>query len=274
MSPSGLRALVDEARRVGTTVREDAVSERVGPVVVSGMLAEQLAKELSSGAEPGSVVVGGAELAPRAEAVVRVVAGDPTADDDGFIRAADAHGVPVVVVQLWPQADWTRPFVLTPFVVECRAGEGFPVREIADRIVEATERDAALAVRVPALADASRAGAIRSAVVRAGLIGLAGSRLGVSRPLLSLEQVRLFSRLRTTAGGTPEEEMRLRAAGAATVVASGFAFRGAARSLRGVVPSPLANAAVAAAGTWALARLVELADERLGERSSPQSTGP
>jgi hypothetical protein len=257
-----VRALVDEARKVGFTVREGAQEESTGPIAVSGMLAEQLAKELSAGADPGSVIVAGAEAAARAEALVRIVAGDPTAEDEELVSAADAEGTPVVIVQLWPQADWTRPFVLSPFVVECRTGEGFPLREIGDRLAEATERDAELAARIPALADAVRAGAIRSAVIRAALIGLAGSRSGASRSVLALEQVRLLSRLWNTSGAA-NDDLRLRAAGAGGVVAASFAFRRAARSLRAVVPSPVANAAVAAAGTWALAKLVEAAEDRL-----------
>lgn len=263
VSASGFRALVDEARRVGFTVREDADPEPAGPIAVSGMLAEQLAKELSTGADAGAVVVGGAELTGRAEVVVRVVAGDPTSEDDDLVRVADARGVPVVIVQLWPQADWTRPYVLTPFVVECRAGEGFPIRAIGERIVEATERDAALASRVPALADAARDGAVRAAVIRAALIGVAGARRGASRQLLSLEQVRLLSRLRTLSSAASDDELRLRAAGASAVLASGFAFRGVARSLRGFVPAPLADAAVAAVGTWALAKILEVAEDKL-----------
>jgi hypothetical protein len=47
------------------------------------------------------------------------------------------------------------------------------------------------------------------------------------------------------------------------VVATGFAFRRAARALRTFLPAPLANAAVAAAGTWALAKAAELADAKL-----------
>ncbi|HEU0057971.1 MAG TPA: hypothetical protein VFQ08_12020 [Gaiella sp.] len=266
MSAAALRALVDEARRVGFAVRDDVEPEPAGPVAVSGMLAEQLVKELSAGADPGSVVVGGAELAARAEVLVRIVAGDPTEDDGRLVAQADARGTPVVIVQLWPQADWTRPFVLTPFVVECRAGEGFPLREIGDRIVEAAENDVSLAARVPVLGESARAGAIRSAVIRSGLIGLAGSRLGVSRPLLTLEQVRLLSRLRTVSGSVADDELRVRAAGAGAVLASGFALRGAARSLRSVLPAPLANAAVAAGGTWALAKLAELADAKLSAR--------
>jgi hypothetical protein len=266
VSTAGIRAFVDEARRVGFQVRDDLHEEHVGAIGVSGMLAEQLVKQLSSGAEPGSVVVGGAEIAARAEVLVRIVAGDPTEEDEAFVATADGEGVPVVIVQLWPQADWTRPFVLSPFVVECRAGEGFPIREIADRVVESTEHAAALAVRVPVLEEAARSGAVKSTVIRAGLIGLAGSRLGVSRPLLTLEQVRLLSRLRTMSGSTADDELRVRVAGAGAVLVSGFALRGAARSARALLPAPLANAVVAAGGTWALAKLAQLAEAKLPER--------
>ena len=61
-----------------------------------------------------------------------------------------------MIVQLWPQADWTTPFVLTPFVVECRAGEGFPVGEISGRIAEATENAAVSARELRSSAEASR----------------------------------------------------------------------------------------------------------------------
>ncbi len=147
------------------------------------MLAEQLVKELAAGAASGAIVVGGTDIVDRAEVLVRIVAGDPTPDDEQLVRAADARGTPVVVVQLWPQADWTMPFVLTPFVVECRAGEGFPVSEIADRIVEATESSAVLASRAPVIEEATRGRLVKSAVLRSALIGLVGARLGVSRSL-------------------------------------------------------------------------------------------
>lgn len=268
MRVAGFRSLVDEARRVGFAVREDASPDPARPIAVSGMLAEQLVKELSAGADAGAVVVGAADAARRAEVLVRIVAGDPTPEDDELVRVADAAGTPVVIVQLWPQAEWTKPFVLTPFVVECRAGEGFPVREISARIAEAAANDTALGIRAPVLADAVRSGAIRSAVIRSALIGFAGSRSGASRPLLTLEQVHLLSRLRTSSGVTADDELRLRAAGAAGVLAGGFALRGVARSLRGFLPAPLANAAVAAGGTWALAKLAELATSALASESA------
>ena len=65
---------------------------------------------------------------------MHIIAGDPIAADDELVRSANAQELSVVLVELWPQADWTRLFVLTPFVVECEAGHGFPVREIADRL--------------------------------------------------------------------------------------------------------------------------------------------
>ena len=257
-----MRALVTELRSVGATLTADEAS--VGPIAVSGMLAEQLVKALAAGAAPGTIVVGGAELADRAEVLVRIVAGDPTSEDEQLLRTADGRGVPIVVVQLWPQADWTMPYVLSPFVVECRAGEGFPVRAIADRIVEATEHGAVLASRAPVIEEATRAGLVRSAIIRSALIGVLGSRLGVSRQLLTLEQVRLISQLRTvSAASAAADELPVRAGGAAAVLAAGFAFRGLARSVRTFVPAPIAHAAVAAAGTWVLAKAYQAAESRL-----------
>ena len=255
MRVAGARALANEARSLGFALREEIAPTSAGPIVVTGVLAEQLAKELGAGAAPGAVVFGSDPPPPHAEVLVHVVAGDPSPEDEELVAEAAARGVEVVIVELWPQADWTRPFVLSPFVVECRTGEGFPVREIAGRIVEATESSTVLASTVPAIADAARAGVVKQAVVRSALIGLAGARLGVSRPLLSLEQVRMVSRLRAVSSGPGvADELPVLAGGAAIVVASGFAFRGVARAARSFLPDPVADAAVAAAGTWALAR--------------------
>ena len=259
-----VRALLGEARRLGLALREEADPPDVGPIVVTGVLAEQLAKELGRGAAPGAVLVGSDSLHPRAEVLVHVVAGDPTPEDQARVDEAAAHGVEVVIVELWPQPDWTRPFVLSPFVVECRAGEGFPIGTIAARIVDATENGTALGAAVPAVGEAARASVVRQAVLRSALIGLVGGRLGASRPLLSLEQVRMVSRLRAVSSGPAVSgELPVLAGGAAAVVASGLAFRSVARSVRMLLPAPVAHAAVAAAGTWALAKAFEVLELRL-----------
>jgi hypothetical protein len=261
---AGARTLAAEARSLGFALREEVSARDTGPIVVSGVLAEQLAKELGDGARTGAVVYGSGPPPPHAEVLVHVIAGDPTDEDEVHVEGAVARGIEVVLVELWPQEDWTRPFVLSPFVVECRAGEGFPIPEIAGRIVEAAERPTVLAANVPAIADAARASVVTQSVVRAALVALLGGRDRKARPILSLEQVRMISRLRVVSSGTAvSEEVRVLAGGAAVVGASGFAWRNVARTARTVLPDSVADAAVAAAGTWTLGRVFQLLESRL-----------
>jgi uncharacterized protein (DUF697 family) len=257
--------LVREARALTEVLRDERRQRLVGPILVSGVLADQLAKELSAGARSGAVVASDV-VRPGAAAAVRVVAGDPTAEDDALVRAADGHSVPVVVVQLWPQAEWMRPYVLTPFVVECAAGEGFPIADIADRIVAAVEHSASLAADVPVLERSVARNTVRGAVVRAGLLGL--PRASAARPMITLEQMRMVSRLLAAEGAEVDEANASRSAGVTTaaVVASGFVLREVARRPRSVVPAPLVDVAVAAGGTWLLARVAQAAGSRLGAR--------
>jgi hypothetical protein len=264
VSAASVRAFVGEAKSLGLAVRDEIDVPQVGPIVVSGMLAEQLAKELGAGAAPGAVVAAGAIAHGRPEVHVRIIAGDPSGEDEALVADAARDGVEVVIVELWPQADWTRPFVLSPFVVECRAGEGFPVGEIADRIVEASENAPALAARVPALAPAMRSALVTQAVLRSALTGLVGSRLGRSRPLLVLEQARLVARLRAVSSGPAvSDELPVVAGGAAVVLASGYALRDVAQRAGAVLPAPVVNAAIAAAGTWVVARVFRALEPRL-----------
>jgi hypothetical protein len=253
---AGIRQGLLEGRGLWSELRDEPV-RAAGAVVVSGMLAEQLARQLGAGAEPGAVVDREGVSVAGAEVVVRVIAGDPSPEDAALVRAADHEGIPVVLVQLWPQAEWTKPFVLSPFVVECRPGEGFPVAEIADRIGEAVEAAPALAARIPALQEAVVSDLRRGTVARAALLGLLGAR-GPSRPALAREQVRALSGLRSLdpqfAGAT---DPRSTAGIAVFVLAASFVLRAAARRARGPLPAPFVNAAVAAGGTWALTRAVQ-----------------
>jgi hypothetical protein len=262
---AGIRQGLLEGKGLWSELRDEP-EEAAGPVVVSGMLAEQLARQLGAGAEPGAVVAREGRSVAGAAVVVRVIAGDPSPEDTALVRAADREGIPTVLVQLWPQGEWTKPFVLSPFVVECRPGEGFPVDEIAGRIGEAVEGAPALAARVPALQDAVAADLTRGTVARAALLGFLGAR-GPARPALAREQVRALSRLRAldpeASGAT---DPRSAAGVAALVLASSFAFRAAARATRGMLPAPLVNAAVAAGGTWAITRAVQELQARITSR--------
>jgi hypothetical protein len=264
VSAAGLRALAYEARSVVQTARDELSPESVGTVAVSGMLAEQLAKELGAGAVPGAVRVHDASNLPFADVLVRIIAGEPSKEDEELVDAGDRRGTSVVVVQLWPQADWTPPFVLSPFVVECRPGKGFPLGEIADRIFEASEHGPLLAARIPVLKETIASALVRRAVLRSAFLGVASSGEQAARPMLVLEQVRMLARLRATTTGPAESDgLPAIAAGAGVALASGFVFRGAARAAREVLPAPVADAAVAAAGTWVLAKALRVLEARL-----------
>jgi hypothetical protein len=261
MRIAGIRSAVFEARRLAQELEGDP-GVTSGPVLVSGMLCEQLARQLGAGAELGAVVVDGQSRIPSAAAFVHVIAGDPSPGDDALVRAADRHGVPVILVQLWPQDSWTAPFVLTPFVVECEAGKGFPIEEIARRIAEAADDPPALARRIPFLQDEVARKLVGASLARSALVGVAGSFLGASRPALALEQVRLAARLRASQGEPALEGGQVTAGVAAAALVLSFALRGAARKARRSLPAPLVNAALATGTTWALGealRRLELA---------------
>lgn len=245
--------------------RDELSPGGAGPIVVSGMLAEQLAKELGAGAVAGAVVVDDdGTRASAAEVLVHVMAGEPSEADETLVGSADRHGTPVVIVQLWPQADWTPPFILTPFVVECRAGEGFPLREIADRIVEASENGPVLASRLPELQPALAHGVVRQAMIRSALFSLAGDGKGATRPLIALEQIRMLARLRAATTGASDSDSTPLVAGAAVAALSfGYALREVARAARGVLPAPVADVVVAAGGTWVLAKALQTLEARL-----------
>lgn len=261
MRRPGLGIALAEARSAWSAVQSEIDRSEAGAVAVSGVLADQLARELGVGAEPGAVGTVEGVVLEGAAVAVRVLAGEPSEEDEAFVSSADRSGVPLVLVQLWPQPDWTPPFVLSPFVVECRAGEGFPLGEIADRIGEAVDRAPALAARVPALREPIARRTVRDSVIRAGLLGLTGR----ARPVIALEQLRMASRFRSFAPGPAAAEVSPQlVATTAAVLASGFAFRAVARAARRALPAPAVNVAVAAAGTWALAEALRRLDASSG----------
>jgi hypothetical protein len=261
---SPLVSLALEGRNVIHALREERAVARIGPLVVSGMLAEQLAKELSAGAAPGSVVVADDARAARAPVAIRIVAGEPSAADDDFVRAAERAEIPVVIVQLWPQEDWRAPFVLSPFVVECKTGEGFPIAKIADGVAIATDDATSLAARVPILKHVVERAAKRQALARAAFVGATLGPKGAARPVLALEQVGLIGRMRALeepATGRDEQLPALAATAGAALVA-GYGFREVVRRTRGRLPARVTDAAVAAAGTWLLGEIFRRLESR------------
>jgi hypothetical protein len=258
-----LKALVVEARQLAQVVQDEAAPERAGHIVVSGMLCEQLARELGAGAEPGAVVVDGAGRLGAAEVLVHVMAAEPSEADEATVRAADRARVPVVLVQLWPQDRWTPPFVLTPFVVECRAGQGFPIPVIAARIADAAERPRGLARRIPVLHDIVSSRLVAASIVRSAVAALL-ARKSSARPVLALEQVRAVTRLRSLEGEPGSEALPGAAAVAAGAMTLSFALREVARRSRNALPAPVVDVALAAGTTWALAQAALQFERRSG----------
>ncbi len=261
-----LKPVLMELRSIVGTVREEADTRWVGPVLVTGMLAEQLARQLGQDAAHGAVQVDASRL-EGSSVLVHVIAGDPGVADDDLVRRADHARVPVILIQLWPQASWTTSYVLTPFVVECRAGEGFPMPEISARIVEAVEHPVELARRVPVLEEKTAEAVVGTTIIRSAVLASTGKGARAARPLITLEQIKMLIELRKLEGTVPlaaPDALKAVAPFAVAAVVGGFAFREAANAAKRVLPAAVVDATVAAAGTW----VVGAGLRRLSGRSS------
>jgi hypothetical protein len=259
-----LVAAVLEARNLVSALREERKVADIGPVVVSGMLAEQLAKELAAGAALGAVIVSDDPRGVRSPVAIRVVAGHPSEADEAFVRDAESAEIPVVLVQLWPQETWREPYVLSPFVVECKTGEGFPLLKIAGLLATAADDPTSLAARLPVLKDTIEGVTKRDALVRAAFVGATGGSKGAARPILALEQVSLISRLRALEEPKTgkDEQLPVVVGTAAAAIAASYGFREIARATRGILPARFADAGVAAAGTWLIAEVFRRLEAR------------
>jgi uncharacterized protein (DUF697 family) len=231
-------------------VRELKIAaEETRPLVVTGPLAEQLAKELSRGAAPGAVRV--QARVEDASCLIRILAGAPTEEDERELKAAKRAKVPVVVVQTGTE-DFDVPYVLATDVVTCRPGEGFPVEEIAAAVAARLgEAGTGLAARVAVLREPLCRELIESFSRRNGILGVAIFIPGADFPVLTLNQIRLVLRI-GAAYGVEIDQRRLPEVLA--TVAAGFGFRAVARQLLGAIPFAgwAVKGGIAYAGTRAL----------------------
>jgi hypothetical protein len=223
-----------------------------GPLLVTGLLAEQLAKELRAGGDAALVRTRGEPA--DAVVLVRILAGAATAEDERLFRAATRALVPIVAVQT-ANRPVRFPYVLAEDVVLCRPGEGFPVEEIADRVAAAAGDDGApLAASLPVLRDAvARRRAADAAVTAAGLSAL-GAASGPRLPVIALSQARMLSDLSVASGGEQGHEQQVAqelAVPLALSLGTGLAAREVVRRLP--LRARALDAAVAAGATLVLA---------------------
>jgi hypothetical protein len=227
------------------------------PLLVTGMLAEQLARELGAGGDPTLVRTSGE---PDAAGIfVRVVAGAATAEDERQFRAATRAAVPIVAVQTAEPGRAVRlPYVLAEDVVQVMPGSGFPVDEIADRIAAALGgAGAPLAASLPVLRDAVVRRRATDAAVGAAALAALGAGSGPRLPVLALAQARMLSDVAVASGAEQGGDGRDAAQQLALPLAAALGTGLAARELvrRAPFRARVVDAAVAAAATLALGAL-------------------
>ena len=227
--PVGLRA-----RDVLGVVREaQGVAASAAPIVVLGLLAEELARELRAGSDDGrAVTVGGDQT--RAAALVVVVAGALGVADERALREATRRGTPVVVVQTDTRTDVSLPYVLAAEVVQCSSGRGFPLPEIANGLAGRLGHDGVgLAARLPVLRAAVCQRLIGTASRQAAVVGLVPWSKGAHFPAMTLIQTRLALDLASAHGQALDRE---RAPELAVVAGTGLGLRALARRLPSWLP--------------------------------------
>ncbi len=233
------------------------------PLVVSGPLAEQLAKELGHGGPPGVVRVGG--RVEDAAALVRVLAGAPGEEDVRELRAANLAGVAAVAVQTGTET-FDVPYVPATDVVMCPPGAGFPVDEIARVLAkQAREAGLGLAARLPVLRDPVCDALIEQFSRQNGIIGVVVFVPGADFPVLTLNQIRLVLRL-AAAHGVALDQSRLPEVLA--TIGVGFGFRTVARQILGAVPFAgwAVKGGIAYVGTRALGEAAQRYFAQITER--------
>jgi uncharacterized protein (DUF697 family) len=223
-----------------------------GPLLVTGVLAEQLARELGAGADSSAVRTTGKP--EQSAALVHVVAGEATPDDERVLRAATRALVPLVVVQLG-DASARLPYVLPTDMVRCEPGKGFPIDEIAKTLARTLGTDGAgLARSLPALRDAYQEQRAEESAISAAAVAVAGGDLP-KLPVLALAQARALSDIATARGDDRGEGPKAAASTVASPLGAALGTGLVARALvrRLPVRNRAVEAVVAAATTYALA---------------------
>jgi uncharacterized protein (DUF697 family) len=257
LSPFTIWGLVKELR---TAAQDDR------PLVVSGPLAAQLAKDLGRGGDPRAIRVDGRP--DEGSAFVRILGGAPTEEDERVLREANRARAATVAVQTSGDEVVDVPYVLPTDIVVCPPGTGFPVEEIAAVLAARLgEAGTGLAGRLPVLRGAVAAGLIERFSRQNGIIGVAVFVPGADFAVLTLNQLRLVLRL-ASAHGVELDQQRLPEVLA--TVGAGLGFRAVARRLVAAIPVAgwLVKGGIAYVGTRALGEAAQRYFQAVSERNA------
>ena len=171
-----------------------------------------------------------------AAALIHILAGPPSADDEQLLGEAVRRRLPVVaVVPSAADVPGHLPYVLDENVVRVGGGAGFPLERIGQRLARALGESATpLAARLPVLRGAVCEELIRRFSRRNGVIGVVVFVPGADLPILTLNQVRLVLRIADAYGFEIDRE---RIPEVVAVIGSAFGFRALARKAIGRGPA-------------------------------------
>ena len=238
------------------------------PLLVLGALAEQLAREVAVGGDASAVRTSGP---PKdVEALVYILGGAVTEEDERVLKLAHRARVPTIVVAAGREAPERVPFVLATDVVRAEPGHGFPVDAIARTLAHKLGEDGtSLARHLPVLRPHVCSVLIESFARKNAIISAAVFIPGVDFPVLTLNQLRLVLRICAAYGLEVDNQ---RAPEILATVAAGLGFRTLARELLGVVPVAgwLLKGTIAYAATKALG---EAAVRYCEARATPRRDG-
>jgi uncharacterized protein (DUF697 family) len=226
LRPAAVLAIVQSLR---------IASRQERPLVVSGPpgLVPLLVEELTRGGVRAAV----REQGPidGASALVHVLAGHPTPEDEHLLRDATRARLPVIAVV--PSGDGAPahvPYVLDENLVRVEGGAGFPVEAIVRRLARILgEAGTPLAARLPVLRPAVCDELIRRFSRQNGIIGVAVFVPGADMPVLTANQIRLVLRIADAHGFAIDRHRLPEVLG---VIGSAVGFRALARKAIGLVP--------------------------------------
>ena len=264
LAPFAILKVVRELRSTTTDRR---------PLALGGArsLVDALRRELVRDGDASAVRVRSPGDVAGAAALVYVLAGEPTEEDESALRAADLEGMPLLVVGPEPTA--SVPYVLATDILPLAPGEGLPLEEIGRRLAAKDEEVAvALAARLPAIRRAVAEVLIARVARQNGVIAAAVFVPGVDFPVLTLNQLRLVLRLAAAYGQEIDVERLPEILG---VVGSALGFRALARQTLGVVPVAgwAVQGAFAYAGTRTLGEAAIRYFEALRSRAESGASG-
>jgi uncharacterized protein (DUF697 family) len=252
-------------------------STKAKPLVLGGArsLVDALRRELLRDGDASAIRDASLGALDGAAALVYVLAGDPTEEDERALRAADMANVPIVV--LGPDPTTPIPYVLATDILPLPPGEGFPLDDLG-RLIGAKADDVAapLAAKLPALRRGIADSLVAKVARQNGLIGAAVFIPGVDFPVLTLNQLRLVMRLATAYGQQLDAQRLPEVLG---VVGTGLGLRAIARGAVGMVPVGgwAVKGGVAYTGTRALGeaaiKYFEARDRLGGGGAEPSASG-